>query len=84
MSPQPATPTTNPLVAALPVVEPRTPLIVVEDECPFDVAASTPFLATPHNPTAIAPATVPAATAKPSGNVGWGGFPWPVSQSAMA
>jgi len=45
VSPQPATPTTNPLVAALPVVEPRTPLIVVEDERPFDVAASTPL---PH------------------------------------
>jgi len=84
VSPQPATPTTNPLVAALLVVEPRTPLIVVEDECPFDVAASTPLPATPYNPTAFAPATVPAAPAKPSGNAGWSGFPGPAAQSATA
>jgi len=82
VSPQPATPASNPQVAALLVVEPRTPLIVVEDERPFDVAASTPLPATPHNPTAFAPATVPAAPEKPSGNAGWGGFPWPAAQSA--
>ena len=81
---QPATPTTNPLVAALPVVEPRTPLIVVEDERPFDVASSTPLPATPDNPTAFALATVPAAMAKPSGNAGWGRFPGPAAQSATA
>jgi len=38
LSPQPATSTTNPLVAALTVVEPRTPLTVIEDECPFEAA----------------------------------------------
>jgi len=81
VSPQPATPTTNPLVAALPVVEPRTPLIVVEDERPFDVAAATPLPVTPHNPTAFAPAKVPAAPAKPSGNAGWSGFPVPAAES---
>jgi hypothetical protein len=54
-SPQPATPTTNPLVAALPVVEPRTPVIVVEEERPYAVAGATPLPATPHNPTAFAP-----------------------------
>jgi len=84
VSPQLATPATNPLVAALPVVEPRTPLIVVEDERPFDVATSTPLPATPHNPTAFGPATVPAALAKPSGNAGWSGFPGPAAQSATA
>jgi len=84
VSPQPATPTTNPLVAALPVVEPRTPLIVVDDERPFDVAASTPLPATPHNPMAFGPATVPAAPAKRSGNVGWSGFPGPAAQSSTA
>ena len=84
VSPQPATPTTNPLVAALPVVEPRTPRIVVEDERPFDVAASTPLPATPHNPKAFALAPVPAAPAKPSGNTRWSGFPRPAAQSATA
>jgi len=79
VSPQPATPTTNPLVAALPVVEPRTPLIVVEDERRYDVTASTPLPATPHNPTALALATVGAAPAKPSGNPGSGGFQGPAA-----
>jgi len=40
--------------------------------------------ATPHNPTAFAPAAVPAAPAKPSGNAGWGGFPGPMALSATA
>jgi len=84
VSPQPATPTTNPLGADLPVVEPRTPLIVVEDERPFDVTASTPLPATPYNPTAFAPATVPPAPAKPSGNAGRSGFPGPAVQTATA
>jgi len=84
VSPHPATPTANPLVAAVPVVEPRTSLIVVEDERPFDVAVSTPLPATPHNPTAFAPATVPAAPPKPVGNAGWSGFPEPAGQSATA
>jgi len=70
VSPQPATPTTNPLVAALPVVEPTTPLTVIEDECPFDVAELTSLPVTPHNPMAFAPATVPASPAKPAGNAG--------------
>jgi hypothetical protein len=83
-SPQPATPTANPLVAALPVVEPRTPVIVVEEERPYAVAGSTPLPATPHNPTAFAPPSVPAAPAKPSGNAGWSGFPGPAAQSATA
>jgi len=39
ISPQPVTPTTNSLAAAFPVVEPRTPLIVVEDKHPYAVAA---------------------------------------------
>jgi len=82
--PQPATPTTNPLVAGFPVVDPRTPVIVVEDERPYGVAASTPLPVTPHKPTAFAPATVPAAPAKPSCNAGWGGFLGPAAQSAMA
>ena len=38
VSPQPVTPTTNSLVGAFPVVEPRTPLIVVEDKHPYAVA----------------------------------------------
>jgi len=63
VSPQPATQPTNALVAALPVVELRTPLIVVEDERPYEVAALTPLPAIPHNPKAFAPATVPAAPA---------------------
>ena len=81
VSPQPATPTTIPLVAALPVVEPMTPLILVEAELPFHVGASTPLPATPDNPTAFAPATGPAAPAKPWGNLGWGRFPGPAAQS---
>jgi len=84
VSPPPATPTTNPLVAALPVVEPRTPLNVVEGEHPYEVAASTPLPATRHNPIAFAPATVPAAPAKPSSIVSQGRFPGPAAQSAMA
>ena len=84
VSPQLATPTTNPFVATLPVVEPRTPLSVVEDERSFDVVASTPLLATPHNPRAVAPATGSAAPAKPSGNAGWSGFPGLAAQSATA
>ena len=72
ISPYPATPTTNPLVAALPVVEPRTPVIVVEDERPYAVPAPTPLPATPRNPTAFALATVPSALAKSSGHAGWG------------
>jgi hypothetical protein len=54
-SPQPATPTTNPLVAALPVVEPRTPVIVVEEERPYAVAGTTPLPPTSHNPTPLLP-----------------------------
>jgi len=69
VSPQLATPATNPLVAAFPVIEPRTPLLVIEDEHLYDVAASTPLPATPHNQTAFALATVPAAPAKHSRNV---------------
>jgi len=84
VSPQPATPTANPLVAALPVAERRTPLIVVEDERWFEVAASTPLPATPDNPMAFPPPTVPAAPAKPSGNAGWAGFPGPSAESATA
>ena len=57
----------------------RTPLIVVEDEGPFDLAASTPLPATSHNPTAFAPATVAAAPVKRSGNAGWSGFPGPAA-----
>ena len=57
-------------MAALPVVEPRTSMIVVEDERRPDVDGSTPLPATPHNPTIFAPATVPAAPAQPSGNAG--------------
>jgi len=45
-------------VAAHLVVEPRTPLIVVKDESPYAVIPSTPSVATPHNPTAFAPAAV--------------------------
>ena len=71
-------------MAPLPVVKPRTPLIVVEDEHPYDVAASTPLPATPPNTTAYAPTKVPAALAKPCGNVGWGRFPGPVAQSVTA
>jgi len=84
VSPQLVTCTTNALGAALLVLKSRTPLIVVENERPFDVAASTPLPATPHNPTAFAPATVPAAPAKPSGNAGLSGFPGPAVQSATA
>jgi len=79
-----AAPRTNPLTAAFRGVEPRTPMIVVENERPYAVARSTPLPATPHNPAAIAPATVPAAPAKPAGNAGWGGFPGPAAQSATA
>jgi len=39
VAPQLETATTNALAAALPVVEPRTPVIVVEDERPYTVAA---------------------------------------------
>jgi len=78
VAPQPATPTTNPLAAALPVVEPRTTVI------PYAIAASTPLPVTRHNPTVFAAATFPPTPAKPSGNPEWGGFPRPVAQSAMA
>jgi len=71
-------------VAALPVVESSTPLIVVEDYGPVDLAALTPLPATPHNTTAFAPAIVPAAPAKASGNAGWGRFQGPGGQSATA
>jgi len=84
VSPQPATSTTNPLVAALPVVEPRTLLTVIEDKCPFDVAELTSLPAKPHNLMACAPATGPASPAKPTGNAGWGGFPGPAAQLATA
>jgi len=59
VSSQPATPTTNPLVAALPVGETRTHLIVVENEGPYEVAASTYLPVIPENGKAFAPATVP-------------------------
>jgi len=39
---------------------------------------------TPHNPTAVALATEPAAPTKPSGNAGWGGFLGPAARSATA
>jgi len=65
VSPQIATPTTNPLVAAVLVVEPTTSVIVVEDEHHYAVAVSIPLPGTPDNSTAFAPATVPAAPAKP-------------------
>jgi len=65
------------LAAALQVVKPKTHHILVEDEYPYAVAASTPLPETPYNPTAVSRGIVPAAQAKVSDNAGWGGFPGP-------
>ena len=65
-------------------VQPATPAISLEAERPFAVAAATPIPSTSHNPMAHASRAVPAAPAKPSGKLAWGGFPRPSAQSATA
>ena len=82
-SPQPP-PRAPSQVPIRPVVEPATPapVILVESDRPYTVAASTPIPATPHNPVASASALPPPAPAKPSGTAGWSGFADPPAQFA--
>jgi len=71
--PPPRAPSNKPIPL---IVEAATaaPVIRVESDPPYAVAASRPIPATPHNPVASASAQPPPAPAKPWGTAGWSGY----------
>ena len=82
-SAQPA-PRASSNVPTPPVVEPVTPapVIRVEPDRPYAVAALKPIPATSHNPAASALAQPPPAPAKPSVRAGWSGFSYQLAHFA--